>query len=194
MKRIIKKSDSEIIKRSLNYKINADNSELRKILLKEQKNFCAYTEEYIGYNDANDVEHFNPNLKDTEDDNYINWFNIKHKPNNIKRSNWIEPILHPTSVDFEERIIYHEGIYLHKPNDIEAKNLIDLLKLNEEVFVKDRIRYINRRKERITERKIDPKDYFEEKIERDIDQIKYLRAIQEEFGIDIWNMIPEITD
>ena len=40
----------------------------------------------------------------------------------IKRSNWIEPILHPTSEDFEERIIYHEGMYLHKPNDIEAKN------------------------------------------------------------------------
>ena len=55
MKRIIKKSDSEIIKRNLIYKTNADNSELRKILLKEQKKFCAYTEEYIGYNDANDV-------------------------------------------------------------------------------------------------------------------------------------------
>ena len=35
MKRIIKKSDSEIIKKSLNYKTNADNSELRKILLKD---------------------------------------------------------------------------------------------------------------------------------------------------------------
>jgi hypothetical protein len=194
MKRIIKKSDSEIIKKSLNYKTNADNSELRKILLKEQKNFCAYTEEYIGYNDANDVEHFNPNLKDTKDDTYLNWFNIKHKPNNVKRSNWVEPILHPTSLDFEERIIYHEGMYLHKPNDIEAKNLIDLLKLNEEIFVKDRIRYINRRKERISERKINPEEYFDEKIKRDIDQIKYLRAIQEEFGIDIWNIIPEITD
>ena len=102
MKRIIKKSDSEIIKRNLIYKTNADNSELRKILLKEQKKFCAYTEEYIGYNDANDVEHFNPNLKDTKEDTYLNWFNIKHKPNNVKRSNWLEPILHPTSLDFEK--------------------------------------------------------------------------------------------
>ena len=85
-------------------------------------------------------------------------------------------------------------MYLHKPNDIEAKNLIDLLKLNEEIFVKDRIRYINRRKERISERKINPEEYFKEKIEKDIDEIKYLRAIQEEFGIDIWNIIPEITD
>jgi hypothetical protein len=69
-----------------------------------------------------------------------------------------------------------------------------LLKLNDEIFVKHRIRYIKRREERIEELSIAPFDYFKNKIEKDIDQIKYLRANQDVFKIDIWNMIPEITD
>ncbi|QYS92447.1 hypothetical protein JJC04_01160 [Flavobacterium covae] len=54
------------------------------MLLQEQKNFCAYTEEYININDAVDIEHFNPNLKYTDKDSYYNWFMVKHKPNNKK--------------------------------------------------------------------------------------------------------------
>ncbi|HAH55965.1 MAG TPA: hypothetical protein DCM02_11970 [Flavobacterium sp.] len=190
MKRIIKPSDSEVIQNKIYYK-KAANKHLSTILLKEQKNFCAYTEEYIGINDAADIEHFNPNLKYTKNDSYQNWFMVKHKPNNLKRTNWIEPILHPTSQDFEQRLIYFDGYFLHNPEDVETKNLIDLLNLNNEIFVKNRKKYIERRKERIKEKYIPAKDYFQDKIDSEIDCIKYLRAIQEEFNIDIWNMIPE---
>ena len=188
MRRIIKNSDSVIVKNKIVYKGN--NKELSSILLKEQKNFCAYTEEYIGTNDAVDIEHFNPNIKFS--DNYENWFMVKHKPNNLKRTNYFETILHPTHEDFETRLIYFEGIFLHSPEDIETKNLIELLNLNETKFVENRIRYIKRRKERIDERKISIKEYFQEKIDNEIETLKYLRAIQEEFKIDIWQMIPEI--
>jgi hypothetical protein len=41
------------------------------------------------------------------------------------------------------------------------------------------------------EKALNPSDYFNEKVKFEIDSIKYLRAIQEEFGIDIWNMIPQ---
>ncbi len=191
MRRIIKNSNSEVILNKIKYK-KGDNKKLASILLKEQKNFCAYTEEYIGINDAADIEHFNPNLKYLETDSYQNWFVVKHKPNNLKRTNWIEPILHPTSQDFEQRLIYFDGYFLHQPEDIETKNLIDLLNLNNEIFVKNRKKYIERRKERIKENNIPAKDYFQEKIDSEIDCIKYLRAIQEEFNIDIWDMIPEL--
>lgn len=191
MRRIIKNSNSEVILNKIKYK-KGDNKKLASILLKEQKNFCAYTEEYIGINDAADIEHFNPNLKYLETDSYQNWFVVKHKPNNLKRTNWFEPILHPTSQDFEQRLIYFDGYFLHKPEDIETKNLIDLLNLNNEIFVKNRKKYIERRKERIKENNIPAKDYFQEKIDSEIDCIKYLRAIQEEFNIDIWDMIPEL--
>ncbi|WP_418262081.1 hypothetical protein [Flavobacterium faecale] len=190
MKRIFKNPNSEIIQNKIIYK-KTDNKNLSAILLKEQKNFCAYTEEYIGYNDAVDIEHFNPNLKYTNKDSYQNWFMVKHKPNNLKRTNWIEPILYPTAEDFETRLIYFDGYFLHQPEDIETKNLIDLLNLNDEIFVKNRKKYIERRKDRINERNILAEDYFKEKINYEIDSIKYLRAIQEEFNINIWDMIPQ---
>jgi len=191
MRRIIKNSNSEVILNNIKYK-KGDNKKLSSILLKEQKNFCAYTEEYIGINDAADIEHFNPNLKFKPNDSYHNWFMVKHKPNNLKRTNWFEPILHPSSEDFEERLIYFDGYFLHNPDDIETKNLIELLNLNNEIFVKNRKKYIERRKERIKEKNISAKDYFQEKFNMEIESIKYLRAIQEEFNIsDIWKMIPQ---
>ncbi|QYS91473.1 hypothetical protein JJC04_01165 [Flavobacterium covae] len=66
-----------------------------------------------------------------------------------------------------------------------------MLNLNHESFVKNRKNYIKRRKERIQESNKSSFDYFKEKIEKEIDSIKYLRAIQEEFNIDIWKMIPQ---
>lgn len=193
MKRIIKNANSVVLRNNLKY-IKGDNSFLSSILLNEQKRFCAYTEEYIGINDAVDIEHFNPNLKGKTEDSYDNWFSVKHKPNRKKTTNWHEPILHPSSIDFEQRIIYYDGDYICKPGDIEAENLIKLLNLGDQIFVKERKRYINRRKERIAELGISPEEYFKERIEKDIDQIKYLRAIQEVFEIDIWSMIPDIEE
>nr|WP_294926020.1 hypothetical protein [uncultured Flavobacterium sp.] len=191
MKRVFKNPTSEIVIQKIIYK-KSDNKKLSSILLKEQKNFCAYTEEYIGINDAADIEHFNPNLKYLEIDSYQNWFMVKHKPNNLKRTTWIEPILYPFDENFETRLIYSDGYFLYNPEDIEAKNLIDLLNLNDEIFVKNRKRFIQRRKERIAEKEVSAFDYFTEKIENEIESLKYLRAIQEEFEIDIWNMIPEL--
>ena len=177
------------------YKSNRDNSKLGEILLKEQKGFCTYTEHYIGYDDANDIEHFNPNLKDTPQDNYYNWYKVKHLPNQRKTTHWIEPILMPYDENFETRVIYSEGEYFAKPNDDEANNLIILLDLNNQKKVEDRKNYIKRRRESINDRKLLTKNeienYFQDKIDNEIKSISYLRAIQEEFGIDIWNMIPQ---
>ena len=198
MKRVLKLSTSEIISKNLYYKSNKDNSKLGELLLKEQKYFCAYTEHYIGFDDANDIEHFNPNLKDTPSDNYYNWYKVKHLPNQRKTNNWIEPILMPYDENFEERVIYIDGEYFARPNDDEANNLIILLDLNNQKKVEDRKNYIKRRKESIKDRNLQSKDeiktYFQNKIDHEIKSISYLRAIQEEFGIDIWNMIPEIID
>jgi hypothetical protein len=195
MKRVFKSSTSKIISKNIAYKLNGDNSKLGEILLKEQKGFCAYTEHYIGYEDANDIEHFNPNLKDKSQDNYFNWYKVKHLPNQRKTKNWIEPILMPYDEEFEKRVIYSEGEYFAKPNDEEANNLITLLDLNNQKKVEDRKNYIKRRKESINDRKLNSKNeienYFQDKIDNEIKSVSYLRAIQEEFDIDIWNMIPQ---
>ena len=104
--------------------------------------------------DADDIDHFNPTLKDTDGDNYNNWFLVKHKWNKKKSNKWLnyQPILHPSAVDFEERVIYIDGHYLTKSEtDIEAQNLIDLLQLDEpaladkkeKIYCKNKKRYKN---------------------------------------------------
>lgn len=195
MRRIIKSPNSKIIKENLKYKVKGDNSNLRITLLMEQKRFCAYTEEYIGTNDAYDIEHFNPNLKDSPQDNYENWFCVKHKPNMHKSTKWFDTILHPTVESFEERLIYIDGAFFPTDeNDISTKNLITLLDLNNEILVKDRRKYIARRKEAIEDIGKIPFEYFENKIKNEIWMIRYLRAINTEFDIDIWSMIPDIEE
>ena len=83
---------------------------------------------------------------------------------------------------------------ISEENDIETSNLISLLDLNNEILVKDRQKYIARRKEAIEDYKKAPTEYFEKKIKEEIWQVRYLRAIETEFGIDIWSMIPEIEE
>ncbi len=150
MKRINKSDESEIVKKSLSYP--KDRKQIREILEKEQEYFCAYTECRVAAATAIDVEHFNPKLKNTENDSYENWFAVSSVWNNKKGTNnsisrWekYQPILHPTASDLEERILYNEdeGTYYWKENDKEAENLICLLNLNEIKLVDARRKHID---------------------------------------------------
>ncbi|WP_218597774.1 HNH endonuclease domain-containing protein [Polaribacter sp. NJDZ03] len=197
MKRIIKKRASEIVKENLNYIIgnSSNNKKISTILYKEQKGFCAYTEEFIGRTDAKDIEHFNPILKGTDEDSYQNWFLAKHQWNIEKASKWekYQPILHPTDETFENRILYLNGDYvLADSKDIEAKNLIDLLKLDDILLADERKKYIKRKKVEMEIFGVDSATFFEILINDDLKQVSYLRAIDEEFKIKIWELLPEI--
>lgn len=196
MRRVPKSDDSEIIKGNLNYieGNSNNNSKISKILYKEQKGFCAYTEEYLGRADARDIEHFDPNLKGTVDDSHLNWFLVKHQWNKEKSSKWenYQPILHPTDTDFEDRVVYDSGDYrVSDLDDHEATNLIKLLKLDDMILADERKKYIQRKAKELSIYGVSAEDFFKILIEDDIKQISYLRAIQQEFNIDIWNLLPE---
>lgn len=196
MRRIVKDNNSEIITQNLKYiEGNSNNNKnISKILFREQKGFCAYTEEYIGRADARDIEHFNPKLKGTNTDAYSNWFLVKHQWNSEKSSKWnkYQPILYLTDENFNARIIYDNGDYrVADSNDIESTNLVKLIKLDDLTLADERKKYIRRKKDEIEKFGQPAKDFFEILVQADIKQISYLRAIQEEFKIDIWNMIPQ---
>jgi hypothetical protein len=196
MRRVPKNNDSKIITDNLNYieGNSNNNSKISKILYKEQKGFCVYTEEYLGRADARDIEHFDPNLKGTDEDAYSNWFLVKHQWNKEKSSKWenYQPILHPTAIDFNERIIYDSGDYrVSDTNDQEATNLIKLLKLDDIILADERKKYIQRKAKELSIYGVAAEDFFKLLIEDDIKQISYLRALQEEFKINIWEMIPK---
>lgn len=196
MRKVTKNDDSEVIKNNLGYIEGNSNNNLKisKILYKEQKGFCIYTEEYLGRADARDIEHFDPTLKGTKHDSYSNWFLVKHQWNKEKSAKWedFQPVLHPTAIDFTERIVYDSGDYrVADPNDQEAVNLIKLLKLDDIILADERKKYIQRKAKEISIYGVSEEDFFKLLIDDDIKQISYLRAIQQEFNIDIWNLLPE---
>lgn len=192
MRKAIKNPDSEIITDNLKYVSGRNNKKLREILLKEQKNFCAYTDEYISRTDQGDIEHFNPTLKGTPQDGYHNWFIVKSQWNKNKSYKWdkFQPILHPTADDFEERIIYIKGNYFAQSDaDIEAKNLINLLQLDNLVLADNRKKYIKRKRDDMIAYNQGAIEFFTTLINCSTCEISYLRAIKEEFGIDIWQIL-----
>jgi hypothetical protein len=197
MRRLIKDDNSEIVSHNLKYieGNSTNNQNISKILFKEQKGFCAYTEEYIGRADAKDIEHFNPKLKGTNNDTYSNWFLVKHQWNSEKSSKWekYQPVLYPTDENFNSKIIYDNGDYIVADStDVESSNLVKLIKLDDLILADERKRYIKRKKDEIEKFGQSANDFFIILIQADLKQISYLRAIQEEFNIDIWNMIPEL--
>lgn len=194
MRGAVKLADSKILSDALVYKKgdSKNNRKITEILLVEHKGFCAYTDEFISITDAKDVEHFNPTIKYTTDDNYENWFFVKREWNIKKSSKWdkFQPVLSPTATDFETRLVYDKGDYLPSAEfDIEAKNLISLLELDNLGLVKKRKQYIERKKKDMQEYKQSPHTFFSNLVNADPCQVHYTRAIKEEFGVDIFEMI-----
>lgn len=140
---------------------------------------------------SGDIEHFNPTLKGTAEDSYHNWFLVKHQWNLEKSYKWgdYQPLLHPTDKDFEERIIYIDGDYVAKSDkDIAAKNTIKLLQLDDATLADERKKYIRRKREEIKSSG-DALAYFTALISDNVCQVSYLRAIKEEFKVDLWPLL-----
>lgn len=147
MKYLIKKPDSEILCQELSYQKQSNRTKIRQILKAEQVGFCAYSERFIHETDAVDIEHFDPRLKNTEADNYHNWFAVLSKINGYKPRK-IEPFLPiatPNSEVLKQKLQYEDGIYKSvNENDTEINNLIKLLKLNKHEIYIDRQNHVER--------------------------------------------------
>ncbi len=188
MKRQIKHPHSQVLQEKLTYKVNGNNQKLREILLKEQGSFCAYTETCLGRTDKKEIDHFNPTLKGKPNDDYHNWFVIKAQWNNEKSNKWAkyQPVLHPTDPTLETRIIYDDGDYFaNDSNDTEAQNLIQLIKLNDPDLAEERKRYISRKRKEISNSGMTPQAFFNLMIKEDIYCVRFIRAIENEFGIKL---------
>ena len=193
MRKALKKPDSKILSEKLKYISgdSANNKKIAEILFTEQNKFCAYTDEYLSRTDARDIEHFDPTIKDTVQDNYNNWFLVKHQWNKEKSYKWeaFQPILNPTADNFEQEIIYLNGDYIASSDvDVEAKNLIGLLKLDDAGLADKRKRYIKRKREEMQAFGQDATTFFSILINADPCQVSYPRAIREEFGVNLFEI------
>ncbi len=186
MKQIIKDFvNSPIVMQALRYP--QDRKEIEVFLKTEQQGFCAYTEEQISVTVEVHVEHFNPELKNTSQDNYGNWFlvsaewNLRKGTRNVVER-WIahQPILYLTDSSLESRIAYYDGCYYVHEEDIEAKHLVNFLKINDYELVITRQKYISALKEIGKSR-----EELQAYLQRNPVQIRFRRAIEAEFGFSL---------
>lgn len=181
MKQASKPTNSKIISEGLSYQVNGDNSLISAYLQAEQREFCAYTEKQISSTDLMEIDHFDPTLKGQAGDNYQNWYLVVAKWNRKKSKKWTDyqPILHPTSPDFNRRIWYEDGIYQYQKDDVEAKNLVSLIELNSYELTKERERFIERMKEL---NQILGQTQFIVHLENHSDQLHFPTAFESVFG------------
>ncbi|OIN57816.1 hypothetical protein [Arsenicibacter rosenii] len=191
MRRIEKKIDSLILQEGLSYQ-KGDGKRIAEVLKNEQNCICAYTEEFLGRADKADVEHFDPTLKQTDSDGYQNWFLVKAQWNTEKgrTARWLkhQPLLHPTSADFEARILYEKGSYILADNsDIEARNLRRYLKLDDEGMIQQRVDYIDRIREDIALSGLSNQAFIDWRLSKPLyrSTIYYIRAIEEELNVKV---------
>ncbi|HOJ90326.1 MAG TPA: HNH endonuclease domain-containing protein [Saprospiraceae bacterium] len=197
MRRIEKATNSKIVEQNLLYKENGDNRKLAELLRVEQLNLCAYTEVYLGRALKAEIDHFNPLPEFKERNEYNNLFLCNAVWNNEKSNKWnkYQPILHPTSSELEQRIAYFNGNYYAKDeNDIESKNLIKLIKLDDFKLANDRKKYIQRIKIHSESSNKSIQEFLVWSIKEQIETVYFLRAIQEEFGVDVEKMLREDVD
>jgi hypothetical protein len=182
--------------KDIEYIKGGDNSTLREILFKEQKGFCSYTETYLGRTDQKDIDHFNPSQDYLERNSYLNLFLCKSQWNKEKSNKWtdFQPTLSPLNGDFEDRISYNKELKLFEAKDEkdnEAKHLVKLLKLDDYDLSVERKKYIELCQELINYYE-SPTIYFEKITQKNLTELKFIRSLEIEFNIDIWNMIPEL--
>jgi len=187
MKRISKNNTSEILVKKMSYP--KDAKKIRAILEIEQNGFCAYTEAKLSATYATDIEHFNPTLKNTDKDDYQNWFAISHKWNNRKSNKWdnAKPILHPTEPDLEIRVRYEieTGMYVCNSDDVSAYNMIELLDLNNISLINDRQNKIQLLKDLFEESKMSVFSEWLQHPKSKHNLIEYRRAIETVFNIEL---------
>lgn len=189
------KPDNSLAK-DIEYIKDGNNSNLRKILFKEQKGFCSYTETYLGRTDQKDIDHFNPSKDFIDRNKYPNLFLCKAQWNREKSDKWknFQPVLSPFNDEFDTKIIYNKELNLfeaYDESDKEVYNLVKLLKLDDYDLSIERKKYIDLCKELMISFE-SPTIYFQKIIQNSPTELKFIRSLEVEFGIDIWNMIPEI--
>lgn len=188
MRKITKSDKSEVVQKGLTYRVNGDNGKIAELLCEEQNSICAYTETYLGRTDKKDIEHFNPTLKGTSADGYDNWFLVKAQWNSEKASKWAnyQPILLPTDTDFEERIIYSEGVYIAAlQTDVEAMNLIRLLKLDDYGLATERYDYLENLKDTLACSGKKPQQFIDDLLVTRPSLVYFIRAVQEELNVKV---------
>lgn len=192
MKFLGKRTNSQVLSKGLTYKKgrNVNNRFINKLLLTEQKNFCAYTEKYLQELDSSEVEHFDSSKKYSDD--YYNYYAVIRKANLYKKdeqyvgASFFTSLFFQNDINFNDRVRYAKGgIYEEiDESDQEAMDLIDFLGFNNPYLYKQRKRHIARLKRNFDDAFYDMNrriKYFREHKE----DLSFVTAIEVELDLNL---------
>ena len=195
--KFLEKTDASIIlSEGLTYQKNRseNNKRLRELLIAEQMNFCAYTEQYFKNLDSVEVEHFNSTKKYKDD--YYNYYAALRKPNQYKKDyaykeqaekedSFFGSLFFQDKEEFTNRVEYIDGVYEEIDlADKEAAEFIDFLDLNNELLFKDRQNHVNRMGNIFKLANYDNEsilNYFRKHQE----ELSFITALEKELAIDL---------
>lgn len=195
MRYLKKDPASPLVESALSYDKPTDRPKIRERLLQEQQGFCAYSERFIKHTDETHIEHFDPRLKETAQDDYFNWYAVLPKFNTQKPKQ-IEPflpILSPNSPDLVTRIAYQNGIGIFQAvntDDFEAKNLVKFLRWDSNELYEDCQKHLQRIKElRVL---CGDDSLFYDQMKRYKDNLSFATALEAELGINVAALLAEM--
>ncbi|MEM7536521.1 MAG: hypothetical protein AAF639_30335 [Chloroflexota bacterium] len=187
MRYLAKSNPSKILEEGWRYSIPSHRPKIREELLKEQYNFCAYTERYITPIDACDIEHFDERKKKNinGEDDYWNWYAVHHWINMHKRSiTNFSPIMLPYDDTLPERIRYVDGEFRAiDEDDIEAHHLIEFLGWNNPKVAEYRAKVIARHREVHQLFFAGDDEKFIEYMKQDSENLSFITALEAELGL-----------
>ena len=133
--RFLSKPDPSAVSPDWRYPSNA--RQIRQALYADQIGFCAYTEDRLERTSSWDIEHFDPRLKNTDDDGPDNWYGALHWLNMRKDKETgrkiqdLQPMLHPTDPTLQRRVHFFKGEFrARNKGDTAAHNLLRFLYVN----------------------------------------------------------------
>lgn len=192
MRFLRKNNKSIILSETLSYDNKSQRPRIKKLLKKEQLNFCAYSERHIKHTDEVHIEHFDGRIKETKKDSYFNWYAVlswlnSHKPKKLDER--FLPLLSPFTKNLHERIQYQNGIFSPVKNtDIEAKNLIKYLGFNKYELTLDRKKHINRIKE-LRALCGDDQKLFIEQLSKHKENLSFITALEIELNLNLSHLL-----
>ena len=163
------------------------NRKIRDELLREQQQFCAYSEKYVQPTESCDIEHFDPRLKHTAQDGYWNWYAVLHWMNNHKpKIERFLPLPAPFSPGLSERIRYEAGQFVAVSDaDFEAKNLILFLGWNRPELSKERNNHVSRVRTLRDELLGGDEEAFLAYLQEHPQELSFATALRSELRIDV---------
>jgi hypothetical protein len=199
MKFLIKSSNSPILLAGMNYreKATTNNKRLRLQLLREQKNFCAYTEKYITEIDTTAVDHCDSSKKYSDD--YYNYYTVIAWANNAKKDEQYAGASFFDNLFFQNPVLLNQRIFFSKEEnkyvprdkeDKEVKDFIDFLGFNHHDLFEYRRKHIGRLKTAFAGlSKEEIIEELREDLQEDPEQLNFITAIEAEFDIDLSSLL-----